>query len=152
MKRSLVLLLAIACTAAFATAGQARTSSTAPAPRSGELHAAKECSQYAGLPGSFCTITSSSLGRIHAGSKVFYAEAAGASALDSDVYLYAGAGNTAFGHVSLAFATQTGTITFSGGTGRFEGFHAHLAVTYDAATDLWHWDGSYRFAARHGSR
>jgi hypothetical protein len=148
MKRTLGLIMLIACTAAFAGASQARTTISSSAPRSGTLHVTKECSQYAGTPGSFCTITSSSLGRIRVGSKVFYAEAAGASVLDSDIFLYAGPGNTAIGHVTLDFATGTGPLTIVGGTGAFKGFHAHLAVSYDAATGLWHWDGPYRFVTR----
>ncbi len=41
----------------------------------------------------------------------------------------------------LSFADgSTGTVTFSGGTGRFRGFHASVAVTY---SDPWHWDGTY---------
>ena len=39
-------------------------------PRSGDLHLTKECSQYTGEAGSFCTITSSNIDEITAGTKV----------------------------------------------------------------------------------
>jgi hypothetical protein len=35
-------------------------------------------------------------------------------------------------------------VTFSGGTGRFQGFHARVDVTYVGGT-LWRWDGTYSF-------
>ena len=129
-------------------------SSTAPAgvrsqtgnsPRSGALHATKECSQYNGQAGSFCTITSSNLNAIDVGSKVIYAQPAGAAGLDSDVVLYTGPGNSAFGHVTLSFATLSGVVTFSGGTGQFSGFEASVIVTYNPTTNLWYWDGTYSF-------
>ena len=114
-------------------------------PRSGALHATKECSQYSGQGGSFCTITSSNLKAIDAGSKVIYAQPAGAADLDTDLVLYTGPGNSAFGHVTLWFATLSGVVTFSGGTGQFRDFHARVDVTYDPGSNGWHWDGTYRF-------
>ena len=55
--------------------------------------------------------------------------------------------NDAYGHVTLSFVTATGVVTFSGGTGRFSGFHASVAVSYhgDDADHPWHWDGTYSF-------
>jgi hypothetical protein len=67
--------------------GVASASVLASSPRSGALHVTKECSQYTGKPGSFCTITSSNLKAIKVGSKVVYAQAAGAASLNSDVVL-----------------------------------------------------------------
>ena len=90
--------------------------------RSGELHVTKECSAYKGLAGDICTITSSNLEEIEVGSKVVYAQAAGAGALDTDVVLDAGRGNTGAGHVVLDLAAGSGVATFSGGTGKFSGF------------------------------
>lgn len=144
MKRMLGLTLAVTIVGAFAAASQARTAHHPP--RHGALHAAKECSQYNGQAGAFCTITSSNLPAIRAGSRVFYLEAAGASVLNSDLVLYAGPGNAALGHVTLSLTTFTGQITLAGGTGRFQGFHAHVLVTFDPATNLWHWNGTYRFS------
>ena len=121
-------------------------------PRSGALHVTKECSAYTGLAGSFCTITSSNLKEIKVGSRVVYAKAAGATSLDSDVILYPpGRGNnTAFGHVVLVFATGLGTVTFSGGTGKFTRFHASVVVSRVGAPVLktWRWDGTYSFGGK----
>lgn len=115
--------------------------------RSGALHVTKECSAYTGLAGSFCTITSSNVKQIRVGSRVVYANAAGATSLDTDVILYPpGRGNnTAFGHVVLDFVNARGTATFSGGTGKFTGFHASVAVSYLGGPN-WAWDGTYSFS------
>ena len=45
-------------------------------PRRGEIHLRKECPEYTGLAGSFCTITASNLKQIEVGSRVVYATAA----------------------------------------------------------------------------
>ena len=92
--------------------------------RSGKLRVTKECSEYTGLPGSFCTITSSNLAAIPVGSKVFYDQAAGipAGVLDSNVVLDAGNGNRAVGRCTLDGATNLGFCTFSDGTGELAGF------------------------------
>ncbi len=113
--------------------------------RSGDLHVTKECSAYTGLAGQFCTITSSNLEAIEVGSRVVYAQAAGAGSLDSDIVLEAGPGNTAAGHVVLDLAAGSGVVTFSGGTGKFTGFQARVDVSADS-TGLWHWEGTYSFS------
>lgn len=118
-------------------------------PRSGDLHVTKECSQYTGQVGSFCTITSSNLDAIEVGSRVIYASAPGPGSLDSDVVLDPpGPGNnTAFGHCFLNFATGQGLCTFSGGTGKFTHFQASAAVSYLGGPN-WAWDGTYSFNPR----
>jgi hypothetical protein len=45
-----------------------------PMPRGGDLYVTKECSEYKGLAGDFCTITSSNLEEIVVGSKVWQAQ------------------------------------------------------------------------------
>jgi hypothetical protein len=112
--------------------------------RSGNLDVAKECSQYQGRAGDFCTITSSNLEEIEVGAKVVYAEAPGGTTLDTDVVLDAGSGNTANGHVVLDLVANTGTVTFSGGTGTFAGFKADADVT-ENPDGSWHWSGTYSF-------
>ncbi|MGN6430908.1 MAG: hypothetical protein ACTHNB_09295 [Gaiellaceae bacterium] len=144
MTRLLRLILAAAAVVAV-VGGYAAASQAGNSPRSGALHVTKECSQYNGQAGSFCTITSSNLKAIDVGSRVIYAQAAGAAGLDSDLVLFTGPGNSAFGHVTLSFATLSGVLTFSGGTGQFRGFEASVIVTYNAATNLWYWDGTYNF-------
>ena len=63
-----------------------------PMARSGDLQVTKECSEYTGRAGDFCTITSSNLEEIAAGAKVIYAEPAGEGTLDTDVVLDRGRG------------------------------------------------------------
>jgi hypothetical protein len=126
------------------------TPSLSAAPRSGDLHVTKECTQYTGRAGSFCTITSSNVKAIEVGSRVIYAQAAGAASLDSTVVLDTpGPGNNqAFGHCALNFATGLGLCTFSGGTGKFMGFSAtaHITPPTPQDPDDWHWDGTYSFS------
>jgi hypothetical protein len=145
MKRVLVLAAALA-TAACVGIGVAASASS---PRSGELHVTKECSQYQGQAGQFCTITSSNIPWIRAGMQVVYADAVNFAAtppmLDTDVILSAGHGSAANGHVALNLATAQGTVTFAGGTGAFTTFEGSANVTVDA-NGLWHWDGTYSFS------
>jgi|SRR5215210_739535 len=110
------------------------------------FHLTKECppSQYQGQIGGYCTVTSSNVAAITVGSKIFYAQAAGPTSLDSDIILYAGAGNTATGHCALDFATGLGRCTLSGGTGTLDEIRARVDVSYLGGFD-WAWDGAYRF-------
>ena len=64
---------------------QAAPSTSADAPRSGTLHLTKECSEYTGEAGSFCTIASSNFAAIPTGSTIVYAEAITAAGLDTDI-------------------------------------------------------------------
>jgi len=82
-------------------------------------------------------------------SKIVYAQAAGATSLDSDIVLNPpGPGNnTALGHCTLQFATGLGLCTFSGGTGKFQWFHASANVSYLGGPN-WAWDGTYSFSPR----
>ena len=144
MKRTLGMVAAGALVAAFVVAGQ--TSATA-SPRAGALHVTKECSQYTGAAGSFCTITSSNIPEIKAGWRVVYTNALGSDgSLDTDVVIGNGngVGNKLFGHVTLNATTSL--ITFDGGTGEFRDFtgSADVTVTSDG---LWHWTGDYSFGS-----
>jgi hypothetical protein len=122
---------------------------SASSPRSGELHVTKECSQYTGAAGGFCTITSSNVKAIEVGAKIFYAQALAYPILDSDITLVAGPGNTAFGHCHLDLVTGLGLCTLSGGTGKFTHVNASVVVSVDSSvTDGWHWDGTYSFSPR----
>src|SRR6476619_8132325 len=56
-------------------------------PQSGALHVTKECTQYTGLAGGFCTIPSSNLNTIKVGTRVVYASGVGPTGLDPDVLL-----------------------------------------------------------------
>jgi hypothetical protein len=140
--RSKNLLLAIA--ASFAAAGVVAGVGSADAtPRSGALHVTKECSEYTGAVGSFCTITSSNIPQIKAGMRIVYLQAFGADGLDSDIVLSREHGSAALGHVVLDATTSR--VTFSGGTGAFSSFTAEADVSYLGGRD-WAWDGEYRFS------
>jgi hypothetical protein len=111
------------------------------------LHVTKDCSGNRGVTGNFCTIRSSNVKALKVGSKIFYLQPSGKTALNSDTALYAGPGNIAAGHCVLRFATGVGLCTFSDGTGTLTGFHARVRVTADRSIpELWHWDGTYSFS------
>lgn len=105
----------------------------------------KECSEFTGEAGTFCTIVSSNFQAIGAGSKVVYKKAVTADGgLDTDVVVETPNGDIANGHVVLDGKTETGTVTLSGGTGELAELAAELAV---AALDApnYSWDGSYSY-------
>jgi hypothetical protein len=139
MKRSFILLVAVIAAGVVAAAGSAQAT-----PRSGALHVTKECSQYNGQAGSFCTITSSNIPQIKPGMRVVYLQAFGQNGLDSDVVLARAHGSAAIGHVVLNGTTSR--VTFSGGKGAFAGFHADADISVDAA-GVWHWEGTYSFTS-----
>jgi hypothetical protein len=135
-----VLMLAAGITAASAPG---REGQAGKSPRSGALHVTKECSEYNGAVGAFCTITSSNIPAIEPGMKVVYLAAPAGGVLDADLALGFGQG-TALGHVVLDLSSASGRLTFSFGTGRFSRFRANVAVSVDQE-GVWHWDGRYRF-------
>jgi hypothetical protein len=143
MKRSLILIVAISTAGVVTSFGSAHSDRAHPTPRSGALHVTKECGDYRGAAGEFCTILSSNIKAIESGMRVVYLQALGQDgSLDSDVALSAAHGSVAFGHVVLNSTTQH--ITLSGGTGKFAGFHADAEVSVDGH-GIWHWDGTYGF-------
>jgi hypothetical protein len=114
----------------------------------GTLHLTKECSEYTGEAGSFCTITSSDLDAIPVGSKVVYTEAVtAAGGLDTDIVVNTPNGDTAYGHVMLDGATQTGTVTLAGGTGQLADLAADLVVA-PLSEPSYSWDGTYSYEGR----
>jgi hypothetical protein len=105
----------------------------------------KECSEYTGEAGSFCTITSSNLDAMPVGSKVVYTEAVNAAGgLDTDIVVTTPAGDIAHGHVVLDGATMTGTVTLAGGTGQLADLSADLVVAPLGEPD-YSWDGHYSY-------
>ena len=112
--------------------------------RAGTLKIFKECSEYTGLRGSFCTIKTSTLKQIKAGSKVVYLQP---KALASDVILTSGT-NKAYGNCALNKAGN-GKCIFTRGTGTLAGFHAELRVTHlgdPSASPFFYWAGPYSFS------
>ena len=114
------------------------------APRGGTLHVTKECSEYTGQAGSFCTITSSNVDGIPVGSKVVYAEGMTASGLDTDIVVNTPNGAVANGHVILDGATMTGTVTLAGGAGDLADLKADLVVA-PLTEPNYSWDGPYSY-------
>jgi hypothetical protein len=118
---------------------------SAIAQRSGTLHLEKECSEYTGEAGSFCTISASDLEAIPVGSKVVYTEAATATGgLDTDIVVNTPDGETAYGHVVLDGTTQTGTVTLTGGTGALAELRGELVVG-PLEEPSYSWDGPYSY-------
>ena len=117
---------------------------TASGPRSGDLHATKNCLGFTGSAGSYCLITSSDLPQIEVDSRIEYLQPPLLlTPAGSDVVLDPpGPGNNvAFGNCSLA----VGRCTFWGGTGKFTHFHASIVVSHLSGLD-WAWDGTYSFS------
>ncbi len=128
--------------------------SAASSPRIGILHAAKECSEYTGAAGSFCTITASNISAIKVGSRVVYASPMldPTGIFKSDLVIDGPGNNTAYGHVVIdnsipAGPIPVGYITFSGGTGVFKHFHAVVVVRCSTLIDCT-WDGLYSFSPK----
>jgi len=125
--------------------------------RSGQLHVTKNCGNYTGLAGSYCTITSSNLPEIPAGSTVFYTQATTAApetdaiALDSNVVLFVRFGDWATGRCTLdsrQYPGNYGLCTFSNGVGPLAGFTARVDVSpfQNTPTDVdYYWNGTYSF-------
>jgi hypothetical protein len=111
-----------------------------------EFHGTKDCSGFTGLVGAYCTFRSTNVKAVKVGSKIFYFQVAGKTALDSDIVVYVGPATVATGHCLLRFADGVGLCTISDGTGALAGFHARLRVTADSSIPkLWHMDGTYGF-------
>jgi hypothetical protein len=113
--------------------------------RSGTLSVTKECSEFTGEAGSFCTIESSNCEALPPGSKVVYREAVSADGnLDSDLVVTTPGGDTANGHVTLDGATQTGRVTLTGGTGELAAIAAELVVAPVGGPNF-SWEGEYSY-------
>jgi hypothetical protein len=109
------------------------------------FHLTKNCIDYNGGIGAYCTVTSSNLPAIGVGTRIFYAQAAAEDgSMDSDVIVYAGPGKTATGHCAVDPA-GSGQCTLSGGTRTLDGIRARVDVSYVGGYDF-AWDGTYRFS------
>jgi len=148
MQAKRVLMLALVPPVAVALLSAGLATATESFARRGLVRITKECEEYTGAAGAFCTITSSNIAAIPVGSKVLYSQAAGipANLLDSNVVLDAGNGNRAVGRCTLDLTTGLGLCTFSDGTGRLAGFQARIDVSPPAAGSVdWTWRGMFQF-------
>ncbi len=98
----------LALTFAFSTGAASISASE----RDRRLHVEKNCIEYQGAAGQFCTITVSNVPEIKVRSKIFYDQAAGipSGLLDSNVVLDAGNGDRALGRCTLDFATNVRAV------------------------------------------
>jgi hypothetical protein len=147
---TIVRLVLVAGLVALILSLSGGTASVSAAAQNGQIHVTKECSQNTGLPGGFCTITSSNLAQIPVGSQIFYDQALGTPTgmLDSNVILDAGNSNRAVGRCTLELATGSGICTFSDGTGDFIGFEARVNVSFLPGQPLapsFRWAGTYSY-------
>src|SRR4051794_32930047 len=86
------VLLSLAALVFFVSAASPQSR----APRATKaFHATKDCAGFTGLVGAFCTIRSSNVKGLKAGSRIFYLQQASKTALDSDTVIYAGRGSVA---------------------------------------------------------
>ena len=145
------LLIVTAMVAALAVLAPSAAVASEGGSHSRALHITKECTQYFGKAGQFCTITSSNLEAIPVGSRVIYEHDKVGAVLETDITLDPpGPGDVAFGHVHLPLPSGPGVAVFTGGTGKFVGFNATVDVTpQPEVTRGWHWDGTYSFT--HGN-
>ena len=148
VQRSLIVVLA----AGFVAMTLAGAPASAASQQHRSIHVTKECSAHTGAPGTFCTVTASTLPAIAVGSRVFYFQSPIPSTglLDSNVVLDDGNGNRAVGRCTLDLATHLALCTFSDGTGSFRGFHARFDGSGSSAE--YHWDGTYYFESQPGER
>jgi len=143
--RFLVVAASVLVVAASVLPVTASAQSGSPRHRARPFHLTKECSEYAGGIGSYCTVTSSNVAAITVGTRIFYAQAPGPDTLDSDVILYAGRRNTATGHCTVDNESGNGRCRLFGGTGTLDGIHARVDVSYLGGPNF-AWDGTYRFS------
>jgi hypothetical protein len=145
-KSVLGLVAGAALLAALSFSASAAPSQSQAAPVTKAFHATKDCSGFTGLVGAYCTIRSSNVKALKVGSKIFYVQPAGQTALDSDVVIHVKRGTAATGHCFLRHATGVGLCTISDGTGTLAGFRLRVRVKASSSIPkLFHWDGTYSF-------
>jgi hypothetical protein len=117
--------------------------------QNGQIHITKLCSDYHGAAGDHCTISTSNIAELPAGTTVYYDQAFGIPAgnLDSNVMLFVSSGNWAVGRCTVEGATGKGLCTVTDGVGPLAGFTARIQVVIDFATGITYWDGTYSFDA-----
>jgi hypothetical protein len=145
-KSSLGLVVGVALLAVLGFFVSAASSRNQAPGEEKAFHATKDCSGFTGLVGAYCTIRSSNVEALKVGSKIFYVQEAGPTALDSDAVIYVKRGSVATGHCLLRHATGVGLCTMSDGTGTLAGFRLRVRVRASSSIPgLWHWDGTYSF-------
>ena len=145
-RRGSVGLILVLVLAEIAAAAGARGGGGSPSPRHGVLHVTKDCTGYQGQVDGHCTITSSNLKAITAGSRVVYLQAAGARRWTATSCSWSGPAISRSVTLRPTSRPAPGRSP-SGGTGQFASFHAKAAVSSLGGT-LWGWDGTYSSGRR----
>ena len=124
--------------------------------RNGQLHIVKDCAMESGIPGSdFCTIVTSNLPELPAGTQIYYDLSAGPTAgpgyFDDNIFVFVNTSQWAVGRCTGPNNINTpgtgGLCTLSDGFGPLAGFTARINVTYSPGGNgsLYAWDGTYGF-------
>jgi hypothetical protein len=147
-----VAVMLVAGSAALIPAPSIGVASVSASAKRGDLHVTKNCSEWHGNAGEFCTIRLSNLPEIE-DARIFYDQAFGVPAgfLDSNVILYIGTGNWAVGRCTVDASNNfLGLCTFSDGVGALAGFTARVKVSpaNDGDPADFNWDGTYSFSPR----
>jgi len=122
--------------------------------RSAPFHLEKDCINYTGAAGAYCTVTYSNLPQIPPGSRIFYDQASGIPAvnatenfLDSNIMVFVKPGDWAVGRCTLDNLSNIGLCTLSDGIGPLAGIQAREQVSFLGGSDgaLYAWNGTYSF-------
>jgi hypothetical protein len=128
--------------------------------RNGQIHIVKDCREESGIPGSdFCTIVTSNLRELPAGTRIYYDLSAGPSAgpgyFDQNIFVFVNTSQWGVGRCTgpnnIGNTPGTGALcTLSDGFGPLAGFTARLNVTHIPQPPrgnafLYAWDGTYSF-------
>jgi len=130
--------------------------------RNGQIHIVKDCDGESGQPGTdFCTIMSSNLSELPAGTRIFYnvppggpfvpqgpiEGLAGPGYFDTNIFVFVNTSQWAVGRCTGPNDINTvgvGLCTLSDGVGPLAGFTARMKVT-SAGGSLFAWEGTYSF-------
>ena len=136
--------------------------------RNGHLHIVKDCKGESGQPGTdFCTIVSSNLPELPAGTRIFYnvppggpdvpqgpiAGLAGPGYFDTNIFVFVNEKRWAVGRCTgpnnINTPGRVGLCTLTDGVGRLAGFAARVNVTWTDNQEpdglLFDWVGTYSF-------
>jgi hypothetical protein len=121
--------------------------------RNGQVHIVKDCAAESGVPGSdFCTIVTSNLWQLPAGTRIYYdlspGPTAGPGYFDNNIFVFVNTGQWAVGRCTGPNDIVTvgvGLCTLSDGVGPLAGFSARVSVTHTGSASDYAWDGTYSF-------
>src|SRR5215212_4884070 len=120
--------------------------------RNGQVHIVKDCGMESGVPGSdFCTIVTSNLPELPAGTKIYYdlspGPTAGPGYFDNNIFVFVNTSQWAVGRCTgpndINTPGKEGLCTLSDGVGPLAGFASRMKVTYHPGGNgaLFGWDG-----------